>query len=137
MAEHHTNKRKLIDHLLRVKTQQDLITFAAVRRASGDSWSDICAKVYGEVGETISPTWLVLQCEAEIEALRRLEAATATERNAGLALTETQAEDKVGNCSDCGAHHLVDPAGVRTAVLAYECAACDAWLAAAVAEATP
>lgn len=78
MAEHHTTKRKLIDHLLRVKTQQDLITFAAVRRASGDSWADITAKVYGEIGETISPTWLITQCEAEIESLRQLEAEVAS-----------------------------------------------------------
>ena len=79
MATDHTHKRKLIDHLLRVKTGQDLITFAAVRRASGDSWADICAKVYGETGETISQTWLIGQAEGEIDALRQLEeAATPT-----------------------------------------------------------
>jgi len=74
--------------------------------------------------------WVGPWCEACGATEADHEATATARRNAGYALSELQAGDKVGECADCGASLLVDPDGDRTAVLAYECSTCDEWIAA-------
>ena len=59
-----TPKRKLLDLLLVQKAGMELGPFVAARRADGDAWSVVCAKIFALTSELVTVPWLIEQCGA-------------------------------------------------------------------------
>lgn len=58
-ADNRSPKLKLLDVLLVRAAGIDTRRFVGDRRALGDSWADIAARIFSITGETISTTWLI------------------------------------------------------------------------------
>lgn len=59
--------RMLVEHLLSTQ-ETTLQTLVDERRAAGDSWGDIAAKIYAATEKTVSVPWLIKQCGPKAEA---------------------------------------------------------------------
>lgn len=59
--------RMLVEHLLS-QHETTLQSLVDARRAAGDSWGDIAARIYATTDKTVSVPWLIKQCGPKAEA---------------------------------------------------------------------